>query len=329
MRVTLNWLRKRLTGLFAGAGLGAQDTAVLVDILLDAEASGRRTHGLIRVRPMLKHLATSGHQPGRWLKEEAACALYDGQGGLGYLVTYACTLKVMELLERSPLAVVGARGATHTGPIGYFAGQCARQGLVTFFFTNCSPFAAPYGAREAILGTNPITIGLPGDPEPVVVDLATTATTYGECRVALEEGRSLPEGVALDSRGAPTTDPAEAIHGGALLPFGGHKGYALALAIQVLTTALTGASAIPGAGEDYGLSIIALRKDLLVGGESYDRITAEVLRAVKAARPLDQSKPVLIPGERSAGLRRQALESGIEIEPQLYEKLFGKAEEAQ
>ena len=323
MRVTLDWLSRRLTRLFTEAGLGEQDTAVLVEILLDAEASGRRTHGLIRVRPMLRHLAAKGHQPGRWLKEEAGCALYDGQGGLGYLVTHACTRKAVELLGRVPLAVVGARGTTHTGPIGYFAGQCARQGILAFFFANCSPMAAPYGASEAVLGTNPITIGLPHEPEPIVVDLATTATTYGECRLALQEGRNLPEGVALDSRGEPTTDPAAAIDGGALLPFGAHKGYALALAVQVLTAALTGAAAIPEAGKDYGLSIIALRKNILVDNGRYDRITDEIIRTVKAARPAEPARPVLIPGERSAELRLQALESGIDIEPQLYDKLFG------
>ena len=320
--LSLEKLRKRLTELFTTAGLGMPDTEVLVDIILDAESSGRRTHGLIRVRPMLARLGSRGHSPGKWLKEDACSALYDGLGGLGYLTAHACAVKAMEILAKSPFALVGACGATHTGPISYFARMLARKGYIGILFANCSPMAAPYGAKEAVLGTNPITIGLPFEPEPVIVDLATTATTYGECRVAISEGRELPQGVALDRRGNPTTDPREALEGGCLLPFGAHKGYALALAVQILSSVLTGASAVPEPGTDYALSVIGLHRDILASAGRYDSITGELLDAVRAAAPVDPEKPVLIPGERSAANRSRARKKGIEISQQLYDELF-------
>ena len=322
--LSIEEFRKKLAALFTGAGLGERDTGILVEIILDAESSGRRTHGLIRVRPMLAHLATRGHRPGKWLKEDACSALYDSLGGLGYLTSHACAAKAIELLLKSPFAVVGACGATHTGPIGYFARMLAQKGYIGILFANCSPMAAPFGAKEPVLGTNPITIGLPFEPEPIIVDLATTATTYGECRVAIAEGRMLPQGAALDSRGNQTTDPRAALEGGCLLPFAAHKGYALALAVQILSSALTGASAVPEPATDYALSVIALRRDILVRAGRYDSITGNVLRAVKAAAPAVPGDPVLIPGERSAANRQRARREGIEISDQLYEELFGR-----
>lgn len=322
--LAIDELRHRLRKLFTSHGLAATDARALVDIILWAEASGRRTHGLIRVRPMLERLDAGGHRPGRWLKEAPGSALYDGCGGLGYLVAYECTRKAIELTTRggSSLAVVGTRGATHTGPIGYFARICALEGLISICLTDCSPIAAPFGASSPVLGTNPVTMGFPSAPEPVVVDMATTTTTYGDCQVAISEGRQLPRGVALDRSGEPTTDPWEAIHRGSLLPFGGHKGYALALAVQILTSAFTGAAAVPEPGEDYGYTVIVMRRDILVSGETFDRLLKELLFEVKQARPADPASPVLIPGERSAARRAEAEEKGIDLPKSLYDEIF-------
>ena len=324
--VRIEELTGRLAGLFEKNGLGQPDAEVLAGIIVDAEASGRRTHGLIRVRPMLKRLTGEGHRPGRWLKESAGSALYDGCNGLGYLVAYAATLKAVELLSASPVAVVGVRGATHTGPIGYFARLVALQGHIGLFMANCSPMAAPWGAATPVFGTNPVTAGLPHEPWPIVADLATTATTYGDCRVAIEEGRRLPEGVALDSLGRPTTDPQEAIRGGCLLPFGAHKGYALAVVVQILTSAFTGAPALPPPTSDYGLALFAFRRDLLVAKGLYDNLTAELVRAIRAARPLEPGGLVLLPGERSELNRQRAQKEGIQVPEALYEGIFGQSD---
>jgi len=312
----------RLREIFKERGLSIHDAKVMADIVLDAEASGRKTHGLIRVPWILDQLAVKGHPRGKWLLAKETFALYDGCNGLGYLVAYECTKKVIKLAGSSSPALVGARGATHTGPLGYFAGMCARKGLIGICLADCTALAAPFGAKSPVLGTNPLAFGIPFQPEPIIADLATTAVTYGDCRIAMAEGRRLPEGVALDSRGKPTTDPEAALKGGSLLPFGGHKGYALALVVQILTTALTGAAALPGMREDYGFTVIALRRDILAGRNKFDKTLKELIGAVKAAKPADPGKPVLIPGERSAARRREAFQKGIEIPQSLYEKIF-------
>ncbi|MFH1069299.1 MAG: Ldh family oxidoreductase [Candidatus Glassbacteria bacterium] len=323
--VRIDELRGLLVALYEKNGLGGRDARIVADIIIDAEACGRRTHGLIRVQPMLKKLAGDGHRHGVWLKETSGSALYDGRNGLGYLVSHTATVKALELLRGSPVAVVGVRGATHTGPIGYFARMVALEGYIAIFMANCSPMAAPWGATTAVLGTNPITVGLPHRPWPIIADLATTATTYGDCRVAIEEGRRLPEGVALDKLGRPTTDPAEALHGGCLLPFGGHKGYALAVIVQVLTSAFTGAAAIPPPTTDYGLTIFALHRDLLVEAGLYDSLTEQLVQAIKAARPEQEGGDVLLPGERSELSRERAVREGIEVPEKLYSSLFGSS----
>lgn len=231
--------------------------------------------------------------------------------------------KAVAMLEHSPMALIGCRGATHSGPIGYFARKVALAGHVSLWFANCPPLAAPHGATEPVLGSNPVAVGLPCQPEPIVTDLATTATTYGDCTVAIAEGGQIPEGTALDSSGKPTTDPEAALRGGCLLPFGGHKGYALAVVVQLLTTALTGAAAIPGTSGDYGLCVVAMQRDLLVDKGMYDKITGEVSEAIKAARPAVPGQPALLPGERSAANRARSLSEGIEISDRLYTEIFG------
>ncbi len=323
-RIALEELESRLAGLFRAGGLAAEEAALLAEVLSYAEGSGRRTHGLIRVQTLLRQLAARGHRPGRWLREGPGYALYDGGDGLGYLVAYECARKAAALARQHPLAVVGARGATHTGPIGFFARHCARQGLIALCLANCYPLAAPFGALTAVLGTNPIAVALPREgTEPLLIDLGTTATTFGECRLAIAEGRRLPEGVALDREGQPTTDPAAALESGALLPFGGHKGYALALAVQALTSAFTGASALPPPQGDYGFTIAAVRPDLLVERELYDRQLEKLLAAVKASRPAEPGGEVRLPGERAAAAREQARQEGIEVPEALWREVFG------
>ncbi len=314
-------LRERLENLYREAGLNERDAAVVSRIIIDAEAAGRPTHGLIRVPPQLKRLGNHGHSQGVWLVDEPARALYDGRDGLGYLVAHTVAEKAVAMLESTHVAVIGCRGATHTGPIGYFARKVALAGHVSLWFANCSPMAAPYGATEPVLGTNPVTAGLPFDPEPIVADLATTATTYGDCRVALAEGTEIARGTALDSSGNPTTDPGAAL-GGCLLPFGAHKGYALSVVVQLLTTALTGAAAVPQPGNDYGLSVVAMRRDTLVDSGVYDSITRELAGTIKSARPAVDGQPVLMPGERSSANRERASHKGIEISGQLYSQIF-------
>ena len=135
-------------------------------------------------------------------------------------------------------------------------------------------------------------------------------------------GRQLPEGLVLDRHGEPTTDPRAFFNGGALLPFGEHKGYALAVAVQILTSAFIGAAAIPPPGGDYGFTVIALRRDIFVSAERYDELLRELVAALKAAVPIDPSNPVLLPGERSAANRMHAEQNGINLPQKLYEEIF-------
>ena len=321
--LTLKELSQRLNKLFMARGLDEIETHRLVDILVATEAAGRTSHGLIRVRPMLRYLEHHGHTPGVWLRETAAGALYDGRQGLGYLVAWHTTQKAIDLAKKSGLAFAGAKGATHTGPLGYFVEMCARQGLVGIAFANCFPLAAPFGGASPVLGTNPVAFGFPRREDPLIVDFGTTAVTYGECLMALSEEREIPEGVALDSSGNPTRDPNAAMKGGAFLPFGGHKGYALALAVQVITTALIGSAAIPEPGQDYGFSVLALKHDLLVNPDDYERRIEELIAAVQAVRPVNPERPVRLPGDNTLARRREAEAKGIDIPDKLFKEIFG------
>jgi LDH2 family malate/lactate/ureidoglycolate dehydrogenase len=323
-KVSIEKLLERVAFLYRDAGLDKRNAEVIAGIIVDAEAAGRGTHGLIRVGPQLKQLRSRGHRDGAWLVDQPGWALYDGRDGLGYLVANTLADKAITMLDSNPMSLVGCRGATHSGPMGYYARKVALEGYISLWFANCSPLSAPWGATSPVLGTNPVAVGLPHSPEPIVTDMATTATTYGDCSVAISEGREIEPGRALDSSGNPTTDPLEAIRGGCLLPLGEHKGYALSVAVQLLSTALTGATAVPPSLSDYGILVIALRRDILVDADTYDSKSSELERAVKAARVEDRESPALLPGERSAANRSRSATEGIEISDSLYEELFSR-----
>ena len=322
-KVSYGELENRLAELFISADLTEEDSRNLTEIILDAECSGRTTHGLVRVRPMLRYIDEFGHRDGRWIIERPGHALLDAQKGLGYLSARKCALKAIELASEGGMAVVGAQDCSHTGPIGYFCRLCAERGFIGIGFANCTPLAAPHGGKKAVLGTNPVAMAFPADPEPVVADLATTAFNYGQCMVARQNGEPIPEGVLIDSQGNPTTDPNDAMRGGALLPMGAHKGYALSVAVQLITSAFIGALAIPPARHGYGLTIIALKKDMFVSAEIFDNILAELALNIRQCEPTDPTVPVVLPGEHSAANRSENLKNGIEISDSLCGEIFG------
>jgi delta1-piperideine-2-carboxylate reductase len=162
----------------------------------------------------------------------------------------------------------------------------------------------------------------PQEADPILLDFSTSAVTMGDLILAARRGEVLPEGVAVDGDGRPTTDPAAA-RAGALLTFGGHKGSGLALVIQVLCTAFTGATVFPPLGRDYGYLVCACDPCLFVTCEAFEASVSELVRGMKTARREAGAGEVLLPGERGFRARRDALAAGLDLDPALYDFLAG------
>ncbi len=289
-------------------GASHSEAARLADVLIEAELRGRPTHGLNRLESILKRLERRGPERPRLIEERGPLARVDGGDESGYLVAAFAVEAAARIARDQGHALVGVRRTRHCGMLGYYAGLAAERGLVALLFADCAPLMAPWGGTRAVLGTNPIAAAFPFSPDPILIDLSTAAVTFGALDRLRATGRPAPEGTVLDADGRPTTDPTQAK---TILPFGGAKGYALGLLVQMLGGVLVGGAPVPERYEDYGLLVLALRPDLFCPREQYESGVRELVARLKAAAPADAE--VLIPGERAFRERRERLQRGIEI----------------
>jgi len=291
-------LRRRAVARLCREGVKEHDARVVVEHMLTADLWGRSSHGLsVRFEHVLRQARDGA--PGRRpevVHDGGHVVAVDGHNGFGYLAAHFATRLLIDRALEHGLAAVALRNSLHTGMLGYYADMVARADVVGMAFGNCCPLMAPYGGKRRLLGTNPLAFGFPAEPAPVIVDMATARLAYGEVMERQRAGEPLPAGCALDGEGNPTRDPAAA-RAGALLPFGRHKGGALAVAVQLLAGAFTGATPVPPPGREYGLLLVGFSKGLFAGTEGYDegvRLFAEQYLSVPARRGYE----VRLPGAR-------------------------------
>ena len=245
MRISLQEAEKLVTEALAAAGAAPEMAARTAAALVAAEAAGQAGHGLSRVAQyatFLRNGRADGKAIPRIINERGGAALIDAGHGLAYA---ALTLAEQEAAWRARghgIAFVGVTNSHHSGAMGLPVRRLAEQGLVALAFTN-SPAAMPVpGGRRPLMGTNPIAAAFPRRAAPpLVIDMALSEVARGKIMVAAKEGRPIPEGWAVDAEGRPTTD-AKAALSGAMLAMGGTKGALLALIVELLCVALTGAA---------------------------------------------------------------------------------------
>jgi LDH2 family malate/lactate/ureidoglycolate dehydrogenase len=206
--------------------------------------------------------------------------------------------------------------AGHTGRIGAFTERAAREDMVAFMAigTVGNPMTAPYGGARPILGTNPVSFAVPADRHPpVLLDYATSAIAAGKVKVAKARGQQLPPGSILDSSGQPSTDPDDLFHGGFLLPFGAHKGYALAVIAELLSGPLVGAETFPAVFQRSGIFILCMDAGAFRPAEAAVAAVDASIDKIKAVPPGPGFDEVLVPGEVEARSQQQRERDGIPI----------------
>jgi LDH2 family malate/lactate/ureidoglycolate dehydrogenase len=204
-----------------------------------------------------------------------------------------------------------------SGRSAYYVEMIANAGLIGIHTAGSAPSVAPPGGMRAVLGTNPIAFGLPSSRGALVFDMGTSAFMGTDLAYRDRLGEELPEGVAIDGDGYPTRDPAAARRG-ALLPFGGYKGFGLALVVQALGLL---ASAERSPEQDDGYLFIVFKPDLLAEPDTFEQQVSELIERVKATPRLPGVSEIRIPGERALRSRERALREGIEIDQLVYEAL--------
>jgi LDH2 family malate/lactate/ureidoglycolate dehydrogenase len=294
-------------------GYEPEEARILTDHVIDAALCGYEYSGL----PKLLNVADyprfkAPRQPMRVLKETSVSVLFDGGNQSGMLGMYFATRAVIERASAHGFALVGVNNLWMSGRSAYYVEMVARAGLIGIHTVAAPPMVAPLGGAKAALGTNPIAFGFPMDGDPLVIDLGTSAFMGTDLHFRQRLGIPLPEGVAIDEHGRPTTD-AGAARRGAILPFGGHKGFALALAMHAL-----------GVSAEY--LFIAFKPDLFTPLEDYRRALAAEIAAIKATPRQDGVDEIRIPGERASRDRARLAREGIEIDRRIHDALIQLAE---
>jgi LDH2 family malate/lactate/ureidoglycolate dehydrogenase len=296
-----------------GIGYDPEEARILADHVIDAALCGYEYSGLPKLLNVAEHpRLRAPRSPMRALTDTGVSVLFDGGNQNGMLGMYHATRAAIERASAHGLALVGVTNIWMSGRSAYYVEMAARAGLIAIHTVAAPPMVAPPGGARAALGTNPIAFGFPLDGDPLVIDLGTAAFMGTDVQFRQRLGIPLPEGVAIDEHGRPTTDAAAARRG-ALLPFGGHKGYALALAMHAL-----------GVSAPYLL--IAFRPDLFTPPADYRRALAAEIAAIKATPRQDGVDEIRIPGERASRERARLAREGLEIDRRIQDGLIRLAE---
>lgn len=326
-RVAAPALERFIGEVLLTAGASNENAAVVARSLTESHLTGHDTHGLVWLERYADDVADGLIDPlarPEVVVSQSGAAVVDGRWGFGQVTARAAVTAACELAARQGVGVAAARRCNHVGRVGEYAEQAADAGCVGLVLCRAGgrfPTLAPHGGRVAVLGTNPIALGVPLGSDRVVIDMASSALSESAVRRASQEGRSVPEGALLDAAGAPTTRPGALYEGGAMLPAGGHKGYSLALVVELLAGALTGVGRprerAPRGGS--GLLVLALRPDAFADGGEVGALLAAVCDSVRSSPPAAGFSEVLLPGERSRRHREERTRAGVPVEGEPWE----------
>ncbi|HSA82062.1 MAG TPA: Ldh family oxidoreductase, partial [Geminicoccaceae bacterium] len=331
-------LTEAVAAIYEHYGLPPDDARLVAEGLVLANLRGVWSHGVARVSMYAERLRRGliDPEPAIAIERPApALAHLDGANGIGFVVATRAIDAAMEIAEETGVGVVGVRRSGHYGMAAIYALRAIERGFASFVYTNASPAMPPFGGRVPMLGTNPYAVGIPGGQRgDVVIDMACTVAARGKLKFAAQRGEAIPAGYALDEHGHPTTDGGAAFRG-TVLPFGGHKGSALALQLDILCGLMTGAAfggevRNPFTGldgpQDVGHFFLAMRPDLFLGREVWRERMDEMVERLKSTPRAEGVEEVMLPGEIEARTAAERRRSGVPFTPDVWADLEREAE---
>jgi LDH2 family malate/lactate/ureidoglycolate dehydrogenase len=304
-------------------GLREADARLVAETLVASNLRGVESHGVVRLPHYATRLRNGSVKARPTITVERsgqATAMVEGDRGMGQLVALRAMQEAIALARAAGVGAVGARNSSHCGACAYFVEQAIRAGMVGVMLTHTDPIMVPPGMRKIFLGSNPIAFGAPGgDGPPVVVDMATTNVALGKVIVAKQEGKPIPPDWGVDAAGRPTTDPG-AVAG--LAPMAAHKGYALAMLIEILCAQLAGVPFGTHVTRMYGdlekprnLGHFTLAIDIarFTDPATFRAQIDLLVREIHAAEPVDPARPPLAPGEPERLTAEARMRTGVPL----------------
>jgi LDH2 family malate/lactate/ureidoglycolate dehydrogenase len=304
-------------------GVPAGDAEVQARVLVEGDLRGQHSHGLQRLPMLVDRIGNGVIDPDarptyRWVSE--SFLEVDGGKGLGPVVAFATVERLIERAATVGLAVGAVHNSNHLGMLACYVERVAEAGQIGIALTTSEALVHPWGGRQAIVGTNPIGVGVPTGGEPFVLDMSTGAVSRGKILMAARNGKPLGEGWAVDESGNPTTDAARAVDG-AISPFGGAKGYALGLALELIVAGLTGMETgervlgtLDAAAECNKGDLFLVFSPEALGLECVARRLGAYLDEVRSSPLAEGASGIDVPGDRARRTRTDRASHGIPIE---------------
>jgi delta1-piperideine-2-carboxylate reductase len=332
MRLDTIVLHDLVARIFARAGMSGENAAIVARVVVAAERDGTVSHGLFRMPGYLATLRSGwvdGHAVPTVTQVAPALLLADGCNGFAQVALAAARERLMDMARAQGMAALCTANAHHFAALWPDIEPFAEAGLVALTVINTRSHIVVFGGRRKLLGTNPMAFAFPrADAPPLVWDQAASVRSQGEVLRARRAGRSVPMGVGVDAVGQPTEDPAAILDGGALLPFGGHKGAGIALMIEVLAAALTGgrfgfedsSAAYPGAQTSNAGQFVLLIDPTRTAGAGF---LARIETLVATLRTAGSDR---LPSD-ARHARRLAAQDGIEIADSVHAELTAMLQE--
>lgn len=319
-------LRKLISKKLHEVGLNIEHSDTIADVLTHSDMRGVRSHGTMRLEHYCNRITAGGiNLDAKYTFEKTATAagVLDADGGMGHIATDVATDIGIKQAKENGVFLVTVKNSSHAGALSYFGEKAVKNGLIAIAMVNTDKSVTPFGAAEGYIGSNPIAFCFPGKKHDILLDMATSEGAFGKIFVAREKNTKIPITWAVDKEGVPTEDPHEALF---LLPFGGHKGTGLALAIEALTGVGFGA---------FGPHVVSMYNEMettrncsgfflfidpnIFGdGEAYYTNFDKMIDEIHALKPAKGVDKVLIPGEIEKNTEAKAKKEGIPIYENVY-----------
>ncbi len=332
MKLSINEAKALAIKSLVSNNISIHDAEIMADIYIEAELRGKNSHGLKIIPWVLKQLqeVTSGEIS---VIKEDACSLYlDGGMKPGCPVAYELMQRLIQKSKESSIVIGGIKNAGHIGILGYYAAMATKNNLIAIIVGTTPSVTVAYGGTEAVLGTNPICIGIPRENQTsIILDMGTTKLAYHKVLMAKANNTVLPENAALTKDGKPTmlgneADPFK------LIPFENYRGFGLSLIVELLAGALTGSKVgtqkTGGIRNDYfGTTMIVTRPNVFIEENEFNERVESLSNDIKNSPKIKGTNEIYLPFEQSSAIKKENLKKGyIEISEELYETLFKLAE---
>ncbi|MCS0505017.1 Ldh family oxidoreductase [Ancylobacter mangrovi] len=326
MLVKAETAREVCIAALARHGVSAANAGIQAELLVQAELMGHPSHGLQRLPRIIERIgngvidpvATGAHD---W--QTPSLLDVDGQMGLGPVVLVQALEEAARRTPETGVVLGAIHNSNHIGMLSWYVRHFAERGFVSIIVTTSEALVHPLGGRRAMIGTNPLAIGVPATPDPFVLDMASGLVSMGKIHDYAARGEPIPDNWALDAEGNPTTDAAAA-KGGAIAPFGGGKGYGLGLGIELLVGALTGCALGTDVKGTLDSDKVCNKGDLFILIDpAHVRGTgiSAYLDEIRHIAPIDPAAPVLVPGDRAVRVRAERTAKGIPVNPDVWRQI--------